>query len=118
MVLGRCVRIAEFCRPLLSVFNDVWAGSSWPRGGILSGNMLAELLTFAGLVPLAFTDMRVTLSDMITVSDASETGGGACASAGVTEAGRAMAAGKLADDPSSWGGTWGNPVTEPLALQR
>ena len=100
MVLGRFVRIAEFRRPTLSVLNEVWKCSTWKSGGILSAQMVDELLTFAALVPLAYADLRVSFTDVVTVSDASETGGGACASSGVTSKGDKQAASTLPIDPA------------------
>ena len=46
-----------------------------------------EIVRFLGLLPLAFMDFRGQLSKHITASDASETGGGATVSTGVTPMG-------------------------------
>jgi hypothetical protein len=44
-----------------------------------------ELLVAAALLPMAFTDLRAGIDGLVTVSDASEEGGGACVSSGVAD---------------------------------
>ena len=51
---------------------------------------IAELLVACALLPLAYTDLRAQVSGTVTVSDASESGGGCCASVGVTYAGASL----------------------------
>ena len=62
--------------------------------------MIAELLTFCCLLPLAVSDLRLEVGGRVTISDASEGGGGACVSAGlavsaVPEAGLLSAQGAM-----------------------
>ena len=84
-VLGRLVRIFEFRRPLLSILNTVW-GLSEPRAKVfLSRPMREELMTALLVLPLAATSLRGRLEGMTSCSDASEFGGGVCASAGLRE---------------------------------
>ena len=90
MVLGRLVRCFEFRRPLM-----VLLGRIWPKGNLqvrrpLSDMGISELLRSVALLPLAGTDLRAKVDNMITCSDASETGGGLCASGGLTEMGLEM----------------------------
>ena len=83
-LLGRAVRALEFRKPLLSCLNLVWKFSTMTRGGRLNTGMGQELLVCIGYLPLACTDLRAALSPTATVSDASEQGGGVCASVGLT----------------------------------
>ena len=41
-----------------------------------------EIARFIGLVPLAYMNFRCTISEVVTASDASESGGGVTASSG------------------------------------
>ena len=88
MLLGRLVRIFEFRRPLLGVLNRVWEHGSLQRLVWLRQKDADEVLIALSLLPLAFSDLRAPISDMVTVSDASMEGGGHCRSAGLTEAGQ------------------------------
>ncbi|CAK0842826.1 unnamed protein product, partial [Prorocentrum cordatum] len=83
-LLGRAVRALEFRRPLLSCLNSVWEFSTRTRGGRINMGMSQELLACIGYLPIACTDLRAALSPVATVSDASEAGGGVCASTGLT----------------------------------
>ncbi len=89
VTLGRLSRLLEFRRPLMGVLNDVWQLSGRTSGCVLTSDMVTELITAVGLLPMAFTDVRAVVSGMATVSDASEAGGGVCASTGVGAAARA-----------------------------
>ena len=90
MVLGRWVRCFEFRRPLMNLLQ-----SSWPRHDVRVRSLLTfenrqELLQCIGLCPLAGTDLRAQVDGMVTCSDASETGGGLCASGQLTEEGHSL----------------------------
>eukprot|EP00973_Karenia_brevis_P019098 2618149-Karenia_brevis.AAC.1 len=83
VALGRCARTAEFRRQLLGLLNDSWQTTCWPTGqGKLSLDVLTELLAFCCTLPLAHADMRLSIDGAVSVSDASESGGGACLSSG------------------------------------
>ena len=88
MVLGRLVCIFEFRRPLLGVLNAVWTcgGGSTDKLEVLTNYMISELLVSCCLSPLAFSDLRTSIDGLVTCSDASMSGGGACASSGISEA--------------------------------
>ncbi|CAK0833613.1 unnamed protein product [Prorocentrum cordatum] len=83
-LLGRAARALEFRRPLLSCLSSVWEFSTRTRGGRINMGMSQELLVCIGYLPIACTDLRAALSPLATVSDASEAGGGVCASTGLT----------------------------------
>ena len=90
MVLGRLVRCFEFRRPLMCLLSAVW-----PRGNLqvrrpLSPSGIQELLRCIAMLPMAGTDLRAQVSSMVTSSDASEAGGGLCASGGLTDEGHTM----------------------------
>ena len=52
----------------------------------MSAQMIEELLIAVALLPLAHTDLRARIDGIVTVSDASEGGGGACVSCGLADA--------------------------------
>ena len=88
MVLGRLVRCFEFRRPLMSLLHEVW-----PRGPVhqrqrLSAKGMFEVLQSIALLPLAGTDLRAQVDPVATCSDASESGGGLCASGALTQEGQ------------------------------
>ena len=87
-LLGRLSRTFEFRRPLMGVLNEVYRFANWPRGGFVNMAMSYELLISVCLLPLAYTDLRAGLSGLATVSDASQEGGGVCASTGLGDAAR------------------------------
>ena len=75
--LGREVHTMQFRRPLFSVFDYIWKDVS--DGGPLvrlQMKSVEEILLAACCQPLRFTDLRATLNQVVTASDASETGGG------------------------------------------
>ncbi|CAJ1445108.1 unnamed protein product, partial [Effrenium voratum] len=88
MVLGRLVRCFEFRRPLMSLLHEIW-----PRGPVhqrqrLSAKGMFEVLQSIALLPLAGTDLRAQVDPVATCSDASESGGGLCASGALTQEGK------------------------------
>eukprot|EP00435_Cladocopium_sp_Y103_P060385 s256_g22.t1 len=90
MVLGRLVRCFEFRRPLMALLSAVW-----PKGDLqirrpLSASCIQELLSSLAVLPIAGTDLRAGVSRQVTCSDASEAGGGLCASEGLSDEGHAM----------------------------
>ena len=90
MVLGRLVRCFEFRRPLMSLIGGVW-----PKGDVyvrrpLGASAMQELLRCIAILPMAGTDLKAPVDNMITCSDASETGGGLCTSGGLTSEGHEM----------------------------
>ncbi len=87
-VLGRLTRAFEFRRPLMGLLNQVYRFATWTSGGFMNMEMTIEVVQAIAAGPLAYTNLRATLSGLATVSDASERGGGVCASTGVTEATR------------------------------
>eukprot|EP00438_Fugacium_kawagutii_P033880 Skav219422 [mRNA] locus=scaffold571:219333:222977:- [translate_table: standard] len=95
VVSGGLVYIAMFRRPLLAGLNAVWRAivgmDRLPARArsVLPPPVIKELVRFLGLLPLAFTDFRATFDSTVTASDASTTGGGLCASRGLTPYGQA-----------------------------
>ena len=84
VVCGSFVYFCLFRRPLLLALNGVWTfiESFKPLPPVvrqtLPSVVVAELLRFIGLAPLARMDFRLCCMGEITCSDASTTGGGAC----------------------------------------
>ena len=87
MVLGRMVRCFEFRRPLMCLLHSVWPKGSLMMRKPLSTSPLQELLVAISMLPLASADLRATISNVVTCSDASEAGGGLCCSGGLTDEG-------------------------------
>ena len=92
VVAGGLVYIAMFRRPLFCALNCVWRhievlkqGGGKPQ--LLPPAVVAELVRFLCLVPLAQLDFRGELVGDVTASDASTTGGGICVTKGLTSYG-------------------------------
>ncbi|CAK0868624.1 unnamed protein product, partial [Prorocentrum cordatum] len=80
MVLGKLVRAFEFRRPLFGLLNSAWSLSTARSTVRCNAEMVEELLLGLMLLPAAATSLRARVEGMVTVSDASEFGGGVCAS--------------------------------------
>eukprot|EP00438_Fugacium_kawagutii_P024162 Skav223371 [mRNA] locus=scaffold1536:180534:185737:+ [translate_table: standard] len=100
VVCGGLVYFSMFRRPLLGTLNRVWSfmeefnhveGSHLP----LPTDCRLEILRMLGLTPLAAISFRLEVDEMVTCSDASNTGGGICRSIGLTQAGTTVAGGAL-----------------------
>lgn len=97
VIMGNLIYIAGFRRPLMACYQSVW---SFITSGVPVDNPLHPSVFFPrvypdsvrselwlGLVtlPLALIDLRAPLNLTVTASDASETGGGICASSTLTQ---------------------------------
>ena len=97
VVCGGLVYVAMFKRPLLGALNQVWRAivdmEHLPRSQRvpLKREVMAELVRFVGLVPLAIISFRPPFDDAVTASDASMAGGGFCVSSGLSPYGVAAA---------------------------
>ena len=92
VVCGGLVYLSMFRRPLLGCLNQVWkfieSFNTTPRHRLpLPNHCKLEILRFLGLMPLARLDFRLPVDPQITCSDAFSSGGGICASAGLTPMG-------------------------------
>ena len=87
---GGFVYIAMFRRPLLSGLNAIWKrvveleGLKPTQRASLGPEVEHEILRFVALTPLAYMDFRTPVSEKVTASDASTTGGGLCVSRSVS----------------------------------
>ena len=90
---GGLVYCSMFRRPLLGMLNNVW---SFMTSLVLEppvirkplpDNVRLELLRFLGALPLAQMNLRLSFSEEVTASDASEFGGGFCVSKKLTPMG-------------------------------
>ena len=97
VVGGGLVYVAMFNRPLLCGLNQIWRQivemEDKPSGyrAALRREVVHEICRFLTLLPLAFINMRTPPDPLVTVSDASTTGGGFCVSRGLTPYGAAAA---------------------------
>ncbi len=99
VICGGLVYVSMFRRPLLGLLNSVWrfieGFSTGPGVQPLPPDCKLEILRFVALVPLARMDFRMTMHGQVTCSDASTSGGGICASQGLTPVGVLAAQGGL-----------------------
>ena len=99
VVCGGLVYISMFRRPLLGCLNQVWqfieSFSTDDTYKPLPPDCCHEIYRFLGLIPLARMDFRLSMHPQVTCSDASSTGGGMCASVGLTRFGQMATKGKL-----------------------
>ena len=92
IVGGGLVYIAMF-RRLLGGLNHIWKFITSCEGSPpvvkfpIPPEVSHEILRFLGLLPLAYMDFRCSISSAVTASDASESGGGATVSCGLTPVG-------------------------------
>ena len=87
MILGRLTRAFEFRRPLMSILNRAWPKHKAVVCRPLSQRTILELIAAIGVLPMAVSNLFTPVSGLVTCSDASEQGGGLCASAGLTPEG-------------------------------
>lgn len=98
--IGKFVHVLQFRRPLFGLIRHLWKRLQYFSSGRgLAPWEVEELFVLVCALPLCYTDLRAGLSKTVTSSDASEWGGGLCASIGLTALGRNRA--KL---PRSLGG--------------
>ena len=99
VVCGGLVYVSMFRRPLLGTLNQVWMFmQSFQHDHQrlqLPPLCCLELVRFLGLVPLARLDFRLPYHEQVTCSDASSSGGGICASRGLTRLGQVVSQGSL-----------------------
>lgn len=95
VVAGGFVYITMFRRPLLCCLNEIWSHIESLKGYPpvvrveLPVGVRREILRFMALVPLAQMDFRLPMTQQVTASDASSSGGGICCSTGLTPYGLA-----------------------------
>ena len=95
-VIGKLIFLFQFSRPLMSILEETFSfiqalGETGGRHP-LPDDVAEELLLCAMVLPSAWIDLRAHISEEVVATDASEEGGGACVSTGVTP----IAAAKLA----------------------
>ena len=88
--------MSTFRRPLLGLLNYLWEfirrfEETSVRWMPVPKKVTEEIHTFLSLLPLARIDFRLPFCELVTCSDASNTGGGICASAGLSERGKQAA---------------------------
>ena len=98
ILAGRWCFCMQFRRAASSVFTEVWSSiSHWKPCRFLAQPVALELLQAVFLGPLLETNLRAAPDLLVTASDASESGGGACAAAGLTTKGVDFALGLSAE---------------------
>ena len=97
---GGLVYFTMFRKQLLGSLNAVWRhiesyNETGSRSLVTPSVCRLELVRFLALLPLARMDFRLDMHPMVTCSDASSSGGGACASVGLTPTGVMVSQGSL-----------------------
>jgi len=91
VVLGRWVFILQFRRPAMAVLARAWNALETPWPSVRARNeLLKELQMLLCLSTLLQMDMRSDYDELVTCSDASEQGGAAAASSGLSWSGRTL----------------------------
>ena len=74
---GKEVHTLQFRRPLFSVFSQIWKAIG-AEGYLthIDRGVIEEVLLVGCLQPMKFTNLKAELNDVVTASDACETGGG------------------------------------------
>ena len=88
--------MSTFRRPLLGLLNHLWEfirrfEETSVRWMPVPRKVSDEIHTFLSLLPLARIDFRLSFCELVTCSDASNTGGGICVSTGLSERGKQAA---------------------------
>ena len=90
--LGKLVHILQFRRPAFSFVSLLWRRILGPPiGGPFTGLERREIFMVLGLLPMLETNLRARISGMVTASDASQQGGGACSAQRVSRIGLHLA---------------------------
>ena len=104
VVGGGFVYISMFRRPILCSLNQIWRtivdleGKGSHYRTVLKKEVICEIIRFIGLIPLALINLRTLFDPMVSVSDASTTGGGFCVSRGLTPYGASAASSSVRGD--------------------
>eukprot|EP00438_Fugacium_kawagutii_P004408 Skav228593 [mRNA] locus=scaffold1161:70199:75552:+ [translate_table: standard] len=86
--LGKETHTIQFRRPLFAIFDYLWKDIGGGESMIKLGAKSVEEILLAGFSQaLRFTDLRATLNEVVTASDASESGGGLVYGAKLTKQG-------------------------------
>lgn len=76
---GKAVHILQFRRCLFSVLQEIFTGIAQnPERVRATTSLYDEMLVLESLLPVVASDLKAAIDPVVTVSDASETGGGAC----------------------------------------
>ena len=74
---GKEVHTLQFRRPLFCIFDELWKEIGREGGHCrMTSKVVSEVLMSSCLQPMKFSDLRAELSEVVTASDASESGGG------------------------------------------
>ena len=76
---GKSVHVLQFRRCLFSVLQEVFQGIAQNPEVVRANTPLYdEMLVLESLLPMVVSDLKAKIDPVVTASDASETGGGAC----------------------------------------
>ena len=85
-LVSKHMHTVQFCRPLASAFDHLYREVANPGGGRNLNDLARdELLLLSSLLPQHWINQRHTPSGTVFATDASEEGGGACQSTGLSE---------------------------------
>ena len=89
-LLGKLIHALQLNRPLMSVLSRAFRPGAWRLGRPLTLEAAEELLTLAALLPCLWSSLRASVRGTVACTDASEVGGGACESVGLSPKGKAL----------------------------
>lgn len=88
ILLGKFVHMMQFRRQVFSGITCTWDRLKFHPGDPMRPGEVAEWMRMMMLLPLLKVNLRARVSETTTASDASEYGGGLCASRGLTTLGQ------------------------------
>lgn len=95
ILAGGLVYLFSFRRPLMSTLNDIWrfiaSFTNDRRSKPLPAAVLRELVASFFLAGVSYMNFRLPIHEVVTASDASESGGGLSQSIALTEQGQSAA---------------------------
>lgn len=83
------MRSVQYQRPLASLFDSIYQEQNSEKQKWVSESSIDELVMLTCSLPMHWIDQRCEISGQVLATDASEDGGGACISAGLSKWGRA-----------------------------
>lgn len=93
IILGRWIFVLQFRRAAMGTLSKSWKAleTPWPKPAEVNV-LLQELMVLTCLAPLLQTDLSASYDGSVTCSDASETGGAAAVSCGLSWSGSSLSA--------------------------
>ena len=88
-VVSKNMHSVQYCRPLSCLFDTVYADLNCASPGVLKEKARDEILLLTCALPMHWMDLKMKVHGQVFATDASEEGGGACGSTGLSDWGTA-----------------------------